>query len=143
MPRKLVIRSSGELINRSFSMLRWNTTVVGRSRPGPVRNEPALPRKSYDLDGSFYLYQCLTVVSFVLISRTRAHRPGSSRCRDTMQNIFKNGTFYCILRLRCRRNNCVLIPSVDDDYGQRHEKTNVLVSDPVRHKSGCTATEDG
>ena len=25
----------------------------------------------------------------------------------------------------------------------RHEKTNVLVSDLVRHKSGCTATEDG
>ena len=26
---------------------------------------------------------------------------------------------------------------------QRHEKTNVLVSDHVRHKPGCTATEDG
>ena len=25
----------------------------------------------------------------------------------------------------------------------RHEKTNVLVSDQVRHKPGCTATEDG
>ena len=25
----------------------------------------------------------------------------------------------------------------------RHEKTNVLVSDLVRHKAGCTATEDG
>ena len=25
----------------------------------------------------------------------------------------------------------------------RHEKTNVLVSDLVRHKPGCTATEDG
>ena len=25
----------------------------------------------------------------------------------------------------------------------RHEKTNVLVSDPVRHKLGYTATEDG
>ena len=24
-----------------------------------------------------------------------------------------------------------------------HEKTNVLVSDQVRHKPGCTATEDG
>ena len=24
----------------------------------------------------------------------------------------------------------------------RHEKTNVLVSDLVRHKPGCTATED-
>ena len=25
----------------------------------------------------------------------------------------------------------------------RHEKTNILVSDLVRHKPGCTATEDG
>ena len=25
----------------------------------------------------------------------------------------------------------------------QHEKTNVLVSDVVRHKPGCTATEDG
>ena len=25
----------------------------------------------------------------------------------------------------------------------RHEKTNILVSDLVLHKSGCTATEDG
>ena len=25
----------------------------------------------------------------------------------------------------------------------RHEKTNVLVSDQVRHKPGCTATENG
>ena len=25
----------------------------------------------------------------------------------------------------------------------RHEKTNGLVSDMVRHKPGCTATEDG
>ena len=27
--------------------------------------------------------------------------------------------------------------------GPRHEKTNVLVSDLVRHKQGCTDTEDG
>ena len=25
----------------------------------------------------------------------------------------------------------------------RHEKTNVLISDQVRHKPGCTGTEDG
>ena len=25
----------------------------------------------------------------------------------------------------------------------RHEKTNILVSDLVRHKPGCTAAEDG
>ena len=28
-------------------------------------------------------------------------------------------------------------------FEPRHEKTNVLVSDQVRHKPGCTATEDG
>ena len=28
-------------------------------------------------------------------------------------------------------------------YEPRHEKTNVLVFDLVRHKPGCTATEDG
>ena len=28
-------------------------------------------------------------------------------------------------------------------FEQRYEKTNILVSDLVRHKLGCTATEDG
>ena len=28
-------------------------------------------------------------------------------------------------------------------FETRHEKTNVLVSDMVQHKPGCTATEDG
>ena len=28
-------------------------------------------------------------------------------------------------------------------FEPRHEKTNVLVSDLVRHRQGCTATEDG
>ena len=28
-------------------------------------------------------------------------------------------------------------------FEPRHEKTNILVSDLVRHKPGCTATEDG
>ena len=28
-------------------------------------------------------------------------------------------------------------------FEQRQEKTNILVSDMVRHKQGCTATEDG
>ena len=27
-------------------------------------------------------------------------------------------------------------------FEPRHKKTNVLVSDPARHKPGCTATED-
>ena len=30
-----------------------------------------------------------------------------------------------------------------DTNEPRHEKTNVLVSDLVRHKPGCTATQDG
>ena len=29
------------------------------------------------------------------------------------------------------------------DYEPRHEKINILVHDLVRHKPGCTATEDG
>ena len=28
-------------------------------------------------------------------------------------------------------------------FEPRHEKTNILVSDLVQHKPGCTATEDG
>ena len=32
---------------------------------------------------------------------------------------------------------------MQNTYEQRHEQTNVLVSDLVRHKLGCTATEDG
>ena len=28
-------------------------------------------------------------------------------------------------------------------FERRHEKTNILVSDLVQHKPGCTATEDG
>ena len=28
-------------------------------------------------------------------------------------------------------------------YEPHHEKTNILVADLVRHKQGCTATEDG
>ena len=33
--------------------------------------------------------------------------------------------------------------SISDTYEPCHEKTNGLVSDLVRHKPGCTATEDG
>ena len=53
-------------------------------------------------------------------------------------------------------NNCLLILSlakslihvterrgVKNTFEPCHEKTNVLVSDLVRHKPGCTATEDG
>ena len=34
-----------------------------------------------------------------------------------------------------------LIPAISNEL--RHKKTNVLVSDLVQHKPGCTATEDG
>ena len=37
--------------------------------------------------------------------------------------------------------NCLLLLSRRNE--PRHEKTNILVSDLVRHKPGCTATEDG
>ena len=38
---------------------------------------------------------------------------------------------------------CDLVHDVESIFKPRHEKTNILVSDLVRHKSGCTATEDG
>ena len=31
---------------------------------------------------------------------------------------------------------------IDRRFEPRHEKTNVMVSDLIRHKPGCTATED-
>ena len=37
---------------------------------------------------------------------------------------------------------CVMSQSLIK-YEPRHEKTNILVSDLVRHKPGCTALEDG
>ena len=36
-----------------------------------------------------------------------------------------------------------VIPALQSSNEPRHEKTNVLVSDLVRHKPGCTATENG
>ena len=36
-----------------------------------------------------------------------------------------------------------IIISFQESNEPRHEKTNVLVSDLVRQKPGCTATEDG
>ena len=37
----------------------------------------------------------------------------------------------------------LLLRATENIFEPRHEKTNVLVSDQVRHKPGCTATEDG
>ena len=37
----------------------------------------------------------------------------------------------------------ILLFFVNKTYEPRHEKTNFLVSDLLRHKPGCTATEDG
>ena len=34
-------------------------------------------------------------------------------------------------------------PDQESSNEPHHEKNNVLVSDPVQHKPGCTATEDG
>ena len=44
--------------------------------------------------------------------------------------------------ISCRILYCLslLIENVNEP---RHEKTSILVSDRVRHKPGCTATEDG
>ena len=56
--------------------------------------------------------------------------------------IYRNVIFY---KMPFLRQNCVLtfIWTINKINEPRHEKTNVLVSDLVRHKSGCTATEDG
>ena len=39
--------------------------------------------------------------------------------------------------------NCFVVKLNLFAFEPRHEKTNILVSDQVRHKPGCTATEDG
>ena len=41
------------------------------------------------------------------------------------------------------RLNEVTMKARENITEPRREKTNVLVSDQVRHKPGCTATEDG
>ena len=38
---------------------------------------------------------------------------------------------------------CDLVHDVASTFELRHEKTNVLVFDQVRHKPGCSITEDG
>ena len=43
------------------------------------------------------------------------------------------------LKQHCRRRHYMF----QVIYEPRHEKTNIVVSDQVRHKPGCTATEDG
>ena len=45
------------------------------------------------------------------------------------------------LIVQCEYTVVFLSPLVTNE--PRHEKTNVLVSDYVRHKQGCTATENG
>ena len=57
-----------------------------------------------------------------------------SVCKVAIVFVFVN--YYIIIKLvkgRVDRNA----------FEPRHEKTNVLVSDTVQHKPGCTATEDG
>ena len=41
------------------------------------------------------------------------------------------------------RSSFIRISQTNDNIEPRHEKNNILVSDLVRHKPGCTATEDG
>ena len=56
----------------------------------------------------------------------------------------------CLQTLKCRKTLWILIRitfnigfNVEMINELRHEKTNIMVSDLVRHKPGCTATEDG
>ena len=67
--------------------------------------------------------------------------------RMSKQSLFR---YISYLIQNCR--NRPIFFSVDMDSSDkmthsinepRHEKANVLVSDLVRHKPGCTATEDG
>ena len=46
--------------------------------------------------------------------------------------------------LKCTSNQTkLLLLYAINKYEPRREKTNILVSDLVRHEPGCTATEDG
>ena len=67
------------------------------------------------------------------ISAQFIHKPG---CADT--NL-------CYIKPSNVGNNRGDYQTLDAqaDEEPRHEKTNILVSDQVRHKPGCTATEDG
>ena len=64
----------------------------------------------------------------------------SSTCWTRVRDVF--GTllrfFICSLSSDCHSE-----PFDNLRYEPRHEKTDVLVSDLVRNKPGCTATEDG
>ena len=57
--------------------------------------------------------------------------------------VFDKLIYVCIAVVLCDLGQDV--ETANDIYKiePRHEKTNVLVSDQVRHKPGCTATEDG
>ena len=44
---------------------------------------------------------------------------------------------------RTKCNLCLYRTCCKLTFEPRHDETNVLVSDPVRHKRGCTATKDG
>ena len=50
-----------------------------------------------------------------------------------------------LLFLSYLNDHCFLLPAtlLVTIIEPRHEKTNVLISDLVRHKPGCTAAEDG
>ena len=71
-----------------------------------------------DLSG-FFVFERLNLFALILLCVTYC----------TMQRLYF--TFYL---------GRLLTASINEP---RHEKTNVLASDLVRHKSGCTATEDG
>ena len=45
--------------------------------------------------------------------------------------------------LLCVRSSRTRLLTLDKPVEPRHEKINILVSDLVRLKPGCTATEDG
>ena len=57
------------------------------------------------------------------------------------ENSLKCQTFHS--DTQTAKTGCTNEEELELSYEPRHEKTNILVSDLVRHKPGCTATEDG
>ena len=59
--------------------------------------------------------------------------------------MIKSHFQYCFLPgdIQERKKGKVQLQLHNKTFEPCHEKTNALVSDQVRHKPGCTATEDG
>ena len=70
----------------------------------------------------------------------RTHYHGVHREKFFLVNLFClceiNKFFHVVAK-------CDLVHNVESTFEPCHEKTNILVANLVRHKPGCTSTEDG